>query len=178
MSIMPVNRRDGFEPDRLDGTEQGDELPDLASLRTDVAEREELAAAERALTKATGCPLHGEDPLALLARNVAWPLTEAESRAHPCVQDDPGRRLEGVCLLPVRRSLVTGAVEGVVVTWTTRDLISLDEDRPAGYLRIHRVMNSVFGGLLAASGFLVVPFGNGGAWLVTGRRAAGQEVVR
>jgi hypothetical protein len=32
----------------------------------------------------------------------------------------------------------------------------------------HQVMNAALGGVLRAFGYLVTPFGSGGAWLVTG----------
>jgi hypothetical protein len=82
-----------------------------------------------------------------------------------------------VCLLPVSRTLGAGPREGAVVTWTTLDLISPDEDSHVGYLRKRQVMSRPPAELLPAPGYLVVPLGNGGAWLMTGRRAVGPEVV-
>jgi hypothetical protein len=39
-------------------------------------------------------------------------------------------------------------------------------------------MNAALGKVLGAIGFRVVPFGQGGAWLVTGRPGHGRQVGR
>ncbi len=63
----------------------------------------------------------------------------------------------------------------MVVSWTTHDLLSLDWDRWTEYHGVHEVMNDALGRVLCVLGFLVLPFGTGGAWIVTGRRGRDEE---
>ncbi len=57
-------------------------------------------------------------------------------------------------------------------------LLSLDWDRWREYQGAHGVMNGALSEVLDALGFEVWPFGLGGAWIVTGRRAGGEAAER
>jgi hypothetical protein len=147
----------------------GDEPPDLGPLRA-LAEREELADAVGRLADGFGYPLSDCDPLVPLAQEVARALTEAGFTLHHCAQHHPLHRLGGVCLLPIARNHDPDGQEGIVVSWTTHDLLLLDWCRQAEYDGAHRVMNGALGRVLDVLGFQVWPFGAGGAWIVTGRQ--------
>ena len=67
---------------------------------------------------------------------------------------------------------------GVVVSWTTHNLLSLDWDRWREYQGAQGVMNGALSEVFAAVGFEVSPFGLGGAWIVTGRRADQETAER
>jgi hypothetical protein len=58
-----------------------------------------------------------------------------------------------------------------VVSWTTHDLLSLDWDRWIECQRTQGIMNGALADVLDALGYERCPFGLGGAWIVTGRRA-------
>jgi hypothetical protein len=148
----------------------GDEPPDLGPLRA-LAERAELTGAVSRLCDSYGRPLPADDPLAPLAHDVARALTEAGFTLHHCAQGHPLNRLGGVCLLPVARGHDPGGRGGVVVSWTTHDLLSLDWDRWSEYHGAHEVMNGALAQVLDALGYQVWPFGLGGAWIVTGQPA-------
>jgi hypothetical protein len=77
-------------------------------------------------------------------------------------------------LLPVARGHGPGGDAGVVVSWTAHDLLSKDWDRGLEHHRTQVVMNSALAQVLEALGFLVQPFGVGGAFIVTGRREGGR----
>jgi hypothetical protein len=161
--------------DRIDqlgkGYAQDDSLgapPDLGPLRA-VAEREELAAAASRPANGYGRPLLAGDPLAPLARDVARALTEAGFTLHHCAHGHPLYRLGGVCLLPIARSHDPKGRGGVVVSWTTHDLLSLDWDRWNEYHSTQEIMNSALAEVLDALRYERWPFGSGGAWIVTGR---------
>lgn len=150
--------------------------PDLTALRA-VADGAEFTQAEAALTGAYGYRLDGTDPLVSLARDLARSLTEAGLTVHHCARHDPLYRLGGVCLLPVPADQGTGP-SGIVVSWTTHNLLLLDWDRYGTYAGTQEAMNVALGGVLVAFGYSVIPFGSGGAWLVTGRRAQGTGARR
>ena len=152
-----------------------DEPPDLGLMRA-LAEREELAEAASGLADGYGRPLSADSPLAPLAADVARALTEAGFTLHHCGQDHPQYRLGGVCLLPVARH--PSGSDGVVVSWTTHSLLLFDWDRWNEYHGVHEVMNGALVQVLDALGFQVSPFGTGGAWIVTGRKAGWQETGR
>jgi len=160
-----------------DNDYQRDEPPDLGPLRA-LAERGELADAVSRLADGYGRPLPSDDPLAPLAREVARSLTEAGFTLHPCVQYHPLYRLGGVCLLPVARGHDPGGRGGVVVSWTTHDLLSFDWDRWSEYHSTHEVMNGALAEVLDGLGYRTWPFGLGGAWIVTGHRSGGAEAGR
>ena len=101
----------------------------------------------------------------------ALALTEAGFTLHHCAQSHPLYRLGGVCLVPVTRGHDPDGRGGVVVSWTTHNLLSLDWERWREYQGAHAVMNGALSEVLDALGFEVSPFGLGGAWIVTGRRA-------
>jgi hypothetical protein len=152
----------------------GDEPPDLGPLRA-LAEREELAEAAARLTDEYGRPLPHDDALAPLAREVARSLTEAGLAMHHCAVSHPLYRLGGVCLVPVAQGHDPGGRGGVVVSWTTDDLLALDWDRRNEYHGAHEVMNGALAQVLDALGYQVWPFGNGGAWIVTGYKPGYEE---
>ena len=151
-----------------------EEPPDLSPLRA-VAEREELADAVSRLTDAYSRPLPADDPLAPLAGDIARALTEAGFSLHHCAQHDPLYRLGGVCLLPVADGHDPDGRGGVVVSWTTHDLLPLDWGRWLAYHGTQDVMNGALSEVLSGLGFQVSPFGVGGAWIVTGRKPVGRE---
>ena len=84
-----------------------------------------------------------------------------------------------MCLLPVADSHNLDGNPGIVVSWTTHNLLSLDWDRWDEYHGVQETVNSALAEVLEALGFQVSPFGTGGAWIVTGRRERpGQETTR
>jgi hypothetical protein len=115
------------------------------------------------LADAYGRPLRADDPLRPLASDVARALTEAGFVLHHCAQDHPLYRLGGVCLLPVVPGHDPDGSGGVVVSWTTHDLMSLDWDRWLAYQATEGLMNGALAEMLDALGFQVSPFGQGGA---------------
>jgi hypothetical protein len=74
-----------------------------------------------------------------------------------------------VCVLAVPAEGVTGH-GGIAVSWTVHNLLLPDWDRYGTYTGTQQAMNTALGGALRAFGYMVAPFGSGGAWLVTGRR--------
>ena len=64
------------------------------------------------------------------------------------------------------------------MSWTTHDLLSLDWDRCSEYHGAHEVMNGALAQVLDARGYQIHPFGSGGAWIVTGQHAHGEEAGR
>ncbi len=157
-----------------DDASQSDEPPDLGPLRA-LAEREEFADAAGRLADAYGRPLRDGNPVKLLARYVARALTEAGFTLHHCAQHHLLYRLGGVCLLPVAAGHDPGGRGGVVVSWTTHNLLSLDWGRWLAYHGTQNVMNRALSEVLDALGFQVSPFGVGGAWIVTGRKPGERE---
>ena len=141
--------------------------PDPGPLRA-AAEAAELAQAVSRLVSIDGCRLADNDPLTPLARDIARSTTEAALPVHHCARHHPLYRLGGVCLLAVPAGLADGRA-GVAVSWTAHNLLLLDWDRYGTYAGIRQAMNTALGGVLRAFGYLVTPFGSGGAWLVTGR---------
>jgi hypothetical protein len=124
------------------------------------------------LTDAYGRPLPADDPLFPLARAVARALTKAGFTLHHCAQSHPLYRLGGVCLLlPVARDHDTDRRGGVVVSWTTHRLLSLDWDQWQEHEGVQGAMKAALSKVLDALGFEVRPFGSGGAWIVTGARS-------
>ena len=142
--------------------------PDLGPLRV-AAEAAELAQAVSGLVSIDGCRLADNDPLAPLARGIARSMTEAGLALHHCARHHPLYRLGGVCLLAVPAGLADGRT-GIAVCWTAHSLLMLDWDRYGTCTGTQQAMNTALGGVLRAFGYLVMPFGSGGAWLVTGRR--------
>jgi hypothetical protein len=171
---MPEDRLSQFRAGYAADAYLEEEPPDLGPLRA-VAGREELADAVARVADAYGRPLPADDPL---AGDVARSLTEAGFSLHHCAREHRLSRLGGVCLLPVARSHDPGGRGGVAVSWTTHDLLSLDWDRWNEYHGAHEVMNGALAQVLDALEYQVWPFGNGGAWIVTGRKAGWQESGR
>jgi hypothetical protein len=142
--------------------------PDPGPLRA-AAEAAELAQAVSGLASIDGCHQADSDPLAPLARDIARSMTEAGLTVHHCARLEPPYRLGGVCLLAVPAESGTGH-GGIAVSWTVHNLLLLDWDRYGTYTGTQQAMNAALGGVLRAFGYMVAPFGSGGAWLVTGRR--------
>jgi hypothetical protein len=155
----------------------GDEPPDLGPLRA-LAEAAELAEAMATLADPYGRPLPADDPLAPLACDIARALTEAGFTLHHCAQSHPLYRLGGVCLVPVARGHDPDGRGGVAVSWTTHNLLSLDSYRWREDQGAHGAMNGALSEVLDALGFAVSPFGVGGAWIVTSRRAGWEAAER
>ncbi len=155
----------------------GGEPPDLGPLRA-LAGSAELASAASAVTDGYGRRLPAGDPLAPLARDVARSLVEAGFTLHHCAPWHPLRRLGGVCLLPVARTSDPSGHGGIVVSWTTHDLLCLDWDRQVEYHGAHEVMNGALAQVLDALRYQLWPFGLGGAWIVTGHQDHGPEPGR
>jgi len=143
-----------------------EEAPDLGPLQ-EAAEAAGLAEAASGLTDGSGGPMPAEDPLRPLACAVARALTEAGFTLHHCARHHPRHRLGGVCLLPVTAGRAPQRKAGVVVSWTTHDLLSLDWCRWHQYHGTQEVMNGALGHVLGVLGFQVAPFGSGGAHIVT-----------
>lgn len=159
--------------DRAADGNLGNERPDLGPARA-LAEREEFADARSRLADSHGYSLRANDLLMPLASALAQSLTEAGFTLHHCLRSHSLYRLGGVCLLPVRRSLDPGGDGGVVVSWTTHDLLGHDWDRWGEYRDVIEAMSRALALVLDALGYEVRPFGPGGASLVTGRRFGGQ----
>lgn len=77
-----------------------------------------------------------------------------------------------------RRSSGAEDPGGVVVSWTTHDLLSLDWDRQDIYHDAHQAMNGVLAQVLGTLGYSVKPFGTGGASIVTGHRVRDEGMGR
>jgi len=131
------------------------------------AEAAEIAQAASGLVSIDGCRLADNYPLAPLARRIARSVTEAGLPLHHCPRRHPLYRLGGVCVLAVPPGLADGRA-GITVSWTPHNLLVLDWDRYGTYTGTRQAMNTALGGVLLAFGYLVTPFGSGGAWLVTG----------
>jgi hypothetical protein len=144
------------------GASQSDGPPDLGPLRA-LAEHEELADAAGRLADAYGRPLRGDDPLRPLADDIAPALTEAGFTLYHCAQHHPLYRLGGVCPLPVASGHDRDGRGGVVVSWTTHNLLSLDWGRWPAYHGTQDMMNAALSEVLDAPGFQTLPFGVGRA---------------
>jgi hypothetical protein len=166
MSGNPVNWADGPSSDLAP--------PGLGPLR-DLAEGAEFADAMSVLAGADGYQLPGDHPLAPLARDLAHSLTEAGFILHHCMPHDPLSRLGGICLLPIADGHSDGGNDaGVVVSWSTHDLLQLDWARYGTYRGVQDVMNEALANVLRAFNYEIRPFGSGGAWLVTCRCRVGR----
>jgi hypothetical protein len=174
---MPEDRLDQLRKGYAEEDYCDLEPPDLGPLRA-LAETAEIADAAARLADAYERPLSASDLLTPLARDTARALTEAGFTLHHCAQRHPLYRLGGVCLVPVARGHDPDGRGGVVVSWTTHDLLSLDWGRWREYQGAHDAMNGALSEVLDALGFEVWPFGLGGAWIVTGRRAGREEAER
>ena len=62
-----------------------------------------------------------------------------------------------------------------MVSWTTHDPLSLDWGRWVAHQGTQGVMNGALSQVLDGLGFQVLPFGAGGAWIVTGRKPGGKQ---
>lgn len=84
-----------------------------------------------------------------------------------------------MCLLPVEAGNAPDGSAGVVVTWMTHNLLSLDWDRWNEHHGVQVAMNDALAQVLETLEFQVSAFGAGGAWVVTGRREQpGRETAR
>lgn len=138
----------------------------------------ESAYAVSSLAGSYGYRLRPSDPLAPLTRDVARSLVEAGFTLHHCARYDPLYRRGGVCVLPVAAGPSHDDPGGVVVSWTTHDLLSLDWDRQASYHGAHQAINGVLAQVLSTLGYQVKPFGAEGASLVTGHLSRVEETGR
>ena len=134
--------------------------PDTGPLRA-AAEAAELAQAAAGLASVDG--------YRLADRDIARSVTEAGLTVHHRARRYPQSRLGGVCLLAVPPG-PDGGPAGIAVSWTPHNLLALDWDRYGTYTGTQQAMNTALGGVLRAFGYLVTPFGSGGARLVAGRR--------
>jgi hypothetical protein len=75
-----------------------------------------------------------------------------------------------VCLLPVPSTHNPDGQGGIAVSWTTHDLLALDWERGRERQGTQHAMNHALASVLTALGYVVQPFGSGGASLVTGPR--------
>jgi hypothetical protein len=166
---MPDDHRERQAAEGPNGDSLTGARPDLGPLQA-LADRAELADAVSRLAGEYGRPLRPDDPCAPLARDLARALTLAGFALHHCVQSDPQYRLGGVCLLPVAGGPSPADCSGVVVSWTTHKLLSLDWDQWSEHQGTHAAMNRALAEILDALGFRMRPFGQGGASLVTGQR--------
>jgi hypothetical protein len=107
-----------------------------------------------------------------------WPGRSPGLTLHHCGRSDPLYRLGGVCLVPVAGGRDPDFPGGVVVSWTTHDLLSRDWGRWREHQGTQDAMNAALSGVLDALGFEVSPFGVGGAWIVAGRRAGREAAER
>jgi hypothetical protein len=80
----------------------------------------------------------------------------------------------GVCLLPVAAGHAPESTTGVVVSWTTHDLLSLGWCRWHEYHCPQEVTNGALGHVLGGLGFQLVPFGSR---LARGRMRAGAALL-
>ena len=142
--------------------------PGLGPLRA-AAEAAEIAQAASRLVSIGGCRLSDNDPLAPLARRITRSVTEAGLPLHHCPRHHPLYRLGGVCVLAVPPGLADGRA-GIAASRTAHNLLLLGWDRYGTCTGTQQAMNAALGGVLRAFGYLVTPFGSGGAWLVTGHR--------
>jgi len=128
-----------------------EEAPDPGPLQE--AAEAELAEAMSGLTASSGEPLPARDPLRPLACAIARALTEAGFTLHHCARHHPRYRLGEVCLLPAAAGHGPGSRTGVVVSWTTHDLLSLDWCRWPEYHGTQEVMNGALGSCAWCAGF-------------------------
>ena len=106
-----------------------------------------------------GGRLRLDHPAAHTVAALTRALVEAGFTLHDCAVRE---RTGGVCLTPASRQ------DGVIVTWTTHDSLSLDgyhyeEDRD-----VHEVMNYALADVLRTTGWQVNAFGQASAHIVTG----------
>jgi len=136
------------------------EAPDLGPLQ-EAAEAAELAEAVSGLTDGSSGPLPACDPLRPLACAIARALTEAGFTLHHCARHHLRYRLGGVCLLPVAAGHALQRKAGVVVSWTTHDLLSLDWSRWPEYHGTQEVGCPAFSGQLNWCYFMLRAAGSG-----------------
>jgi hypothetical protein len=92
--------------------------------------------------------------------SIAWALTENGFTLHHYSRHYPRYWLGGVCLLPVAAGHAPESRTGVVVSWTTHDLLSLGWCRWHEYHCPQEVVNGALGHVLGGLGFQLVPFGS------------------
>ena len=105
---------------------------------------------------------------------MARALVEAGLPVHQCSGWDPQRRVGGVCVQPVPVRAGPAAAAAVMVSWSVHDLLGLDPARAGEGEAIRETMNMALADLLSALGYTIQPFGASGAWMATGRQAAGR----
>ena len=142
---LPDTTGDGRDDLRLAQTRQGleaDVAGEVAKLRDDWSGQ-----------------LFPDHPMTTLASRVTRSLVEAGFVLHDCVAALP---TGGVCVTPSTRC------GGVLVTWTTHDILAQDPTRAGHDLGVHEVMNYALADVLREFGWAVDGFGVASAHIVTG----------
>jgi hypothetical protein len=107
-------------------------------------------------------------PLVGLLCQLGAALVEVGLPLHDCSGRTATRSRGGVCLTP------TPTHDGVVVAWTQHLRTTRDTPRPPETDRwLQETMNRALATVLTGLGFVVLPFGEATAHLVTARRADG-----
>ena len=143
-----------------------------ATLDADVADDERLRLARAGfdddvsaqidkLSDGYGDRLRHGHPMASLLDGLTASLVAAGLSVHDCAAKD---RAGGVCLTPT-----TAQPTGVIVTWTTHDVLATDTGRYRENSDVHDLMNFTLADVLCAMGWAPDPFGHAGAHVVTGR---------
>lgn len=123
-----------------------------------------------------GLPASGDGTLVLAGR-IEQSLIEAGFSPHHCDPSDPLYPLGGVCLTLVP----TGGGEdrgGVVVSWTTHNLLLFGDSKWATRSLTVHVMNGALGTILRTLGWDARAFGTGGAWIIPLPDGHGAEGAR
>ena len=102
--------------------------------------------------------LFPDHPLTVLAARITRSLVEAGFVLHDCAAR---LRTGGVCVTP---STGTG---GVIITWTTHDVLVQDLTRASDNAGVHEVMNYAVADVLRELGWKVDGFGEATAHIVT-----------
>lgn len=113
------------------------------------------------LTKVSGSDgarLRLDHPLAQTLAALTRTLVETGFTVHDCATRE---RTGGVCLTPASRQ------DGVIVTWTTHDSLSLDSSRYGQDWDVHEVMNYALADVLRLTGWHVDTYGQASAHMVT-----------
>jgi hypothetical protein len=150
--------------------------PDLCSIRA-IASRAESAGARHDVLSADGYPLADDDPLVLLADDVARTVVAAGSALRYCGRHDSLYWLGGLRLMPIPAESGTGC-SGIAVSRAARTLLMARRDRYGTYRRPRQLVNAAPGGIPGGSGSSVQQSGTDGGWLATGRRAQRTETGR
>lgn len=99
-------------------------------------------------------------PMTTLASRVTRSLVEAGFVLHDCV-----------CALPTGGVCVTPSTDsgGVIITWSTHDILNQDPTRASDDIGVHEVMNYALADVLRELGWTVNGFGEASAHIITAR---------